>query len=477
MASPSINYDEAPLPFSVTLENGDTVQCRQRVRVIPHRRAVCAGTVTSANKSSDNNQVFIKLYIDDSRSRVHWQREHDGLQLLAEKEIVTPEVLYSGATKDGKAHAIVSRAVTPSSEFLDLWQSAVDNNSREKLLGTLVSAVAQLHRSGLVQHDIHLRNFLVSGEAIYTLDGSDIISHQSMTKSQALSNLGLLAAQFEPQYDDLFVSLFRQYVAEGCAAVSESDRDEFICQRDQQRDRRKAKYLQKIFRQSTAFSAQQSFTARTIISKRYDSPELTALLNDPDKFIAASEKILKQGNSSTVALIKVGDRNMVIKRYNIKSPWHAVSRALRPTRAAVSWRNAHMLSFYGIPTAAPVAMLEQRMGPLRGKAYFVCEYQPGITARDFFAQEGSTETGPVLSAMQQIVGLLQRFRIAHGDMKATNFLVRNGRVWLIDLDGMRQISSPGTFHRAHQADIMRLLQNWEPGSRQYKLFHGMRETV
>lgn len=83
----------------------------------------------------------------------------------------------------------------------------------------------------------------------------------------------------------------------------------------------------------------------------------------------------------------------------------------------------------------------------------------------------------VLCRIQQIIELLRQFQIAHGNMKTTNFLVQNSHVWLIDLDSMQQISSPEVFHCAHQADIMRLLRNWEPGPRQYKLFHGMREIL
>jgi hypothetical protein len=87
--------------------------------------------------------------------------------------------------------------------------------------------------------------------------------------------------------------------------------------------------------------------------------------------------LLKDGNSSTVAVIKIDKKNYVVKRYNIKGFWHGVSRAFRPSRAYNSWRNALLLEMLGIATAHPYLFLEQRrLWLFRGRAYYLCEYIP-----------------------------------------------------------------------------------------------------
>ena len=459
-------FESAPLPFSVKLANGITVSCKQRVRVLPGRRVVCAGTI---NNDIDES-VFIKLYIGKERSRVHWQREQKGLESLLEHGIRTPKIIYSGPIDNGQDYAIVTTEVRDASDFLELWQKTQDEAARKNLLSLLIGTVASLHNANLVQNDIHLRNFLVSSKEMYTLDGSDISSCKQLEKDKALDNLALLAAQFFPIEDEQLESLFKLYVAERGGAVEEDDLARFIQLRDRQREYRKNKYLKKIFREATAFSACTGFTRRQIINKKYDSPELRSLLNDPDSVIDECDSCLKRGNSSTVVLVPVGDKTMVIKRYNIKSLWHALSRAWRPSRAAVSWHNAHMLRFYGVPTAAPVAMVEHRFGPFFGKAYFVCEYLQGQTAREYFATDPPVDSAAVLRKIREILALLGRFHIAHGDLKATNFLIKAPEAWIIDLDGMRQIEDDKAFHRARSKDIMRLLQNWKPGSAQEQLF-------
>ena len=86
------------------------------------------------------------------------------------------------------------------------------------------------------------------------------------------------------------------------------------------------------------------------------------LLADPEGYLKAREvRTLKDGNSSTVMVVRVNDRPVVVKRYNIKGRRHGLARALRATRAARAWRNAHALLFDGVPTARPLAMLEKRL--------------------------------------------------------------------------------------------------------------------
>ena len=97
------------------------------------------------------------------------------------------------------------------------------------------------------------------------------------------------------------------------------------------------------------------------------------------KFKAAPDSVmvratlLKDGNSATVVRTELAGRPVIIKRYNIKNAGHRLRRLFRETRASNAWRAAHLLQMAGIKTPAPLVLLEQRRGPLRGVAYLVSE--------------------------------------------------------------------------------------------------------
>ena len=61
--------------------------------------------------------------------------------------------------------------------------------------------------------------------------------------------------------------------------------------------------------------------------------------------------------------------------------------------------------------------------------------------------------------MWQDLGAL---RLGHGDMKATNFIVDPaGKLWLIDLDGMRRYRTGPLLRAERRKDLARFMRNWQ----------------
>jgi len=194
------------------------------------------------------------------------------------------------------------------------------------------------------------------------------------------------------------------------------------------------------------------------------SPSMLEFLADPDASLAqADSKYLKQGNTCTLWRARVGQHTLVVKRYNIKGIKHRISRLFRATRAAVSWQNAHRLEMCGILTPKPVALVEQRFGPLRGRAWYVSEYVQGDDALVLCnpAADGLID---VQAAAGSVVALLKRMahcRISHGDMKGNNFILSQQGATVIDLDAMKQHVFDSGFRRSQQRDLRRFMRNWE----------------
>ncbi|MDH3380499.1 MAG: lipopolysaccharide kinase InaA family protein, partial [Gammaproteobacteria bacterium] len=164
---------------------------------------------------------------------------------------------------------------------------------------------------------------------------------------------------------------------------------------------------------------------------RYDCDFFRELLRAPDRIMenSTSDGVFKSDGTTTVARVMGDDLDLVIKRYNTRNRWHVLKRALRRTRAMRSWNMAHELLSIGVATPRPAAVIEERLGPFRKRSYFVSEYVPGQPCLNHLSS--TTAAGDSVRAhLVTLFERMSRHRISHGDMKATNILVQDGRVVL-----------------------------------------------
>ncbi len=180
---------------------------------------------------------------------------------------------------------------------------------------------------------------------------------------------------------------------------------------------------------------------------------------DPDT-VVSNGTLLKDGNKTTVVKITHGDIELVIKRFNIVSRWHAITRGIRKSRAHRCWVYAHLLKELGVDTPEPVAILEQRYGPVRQSAYYIMRYRKGQPGRNLILDASKQERDRYFQSLASDLGHLHDKMITHGDLKATNWLWdKNHWIWL-DLDATRQHPSRRSFTFNWYRDMRRLLQNW-----------------
>jgi tRNA A-37 threonylcarbamoyl transferase component Bud32 len=449
-----------PGPFVLALD-GQTgpaalLDCHEVVRAIPGRRLVCRG-------AWQGKDVFIKLYLDGGK---HWQVECRGLQALADKGIAAPAVLHTGTADCGALYVIVLQAIQPAETLETALSQAHEEAARIALLQQAVVCIASHHCAGLEQRDIHLNNFLLAGECLYTLDGGGI--HDSgdaeLSVTQSRENLALFFAELYPD-DDAFIDRVLPVYLQRRSWSSDDLPVATLRQRiNHFRDRRLRRFLKKVFRDCSAFICEHSWRLFRVYDRTMDSAEMVEFLADPDASLQqADAQYLKQGNTCTLWMTRVDGRHLVVKRYNIKGLRHRLGRAFRKTRAAVSWKNAHRLGMYGILTAQPVALIEERFGPLRGRAWYISEFVAGDDASSLCGQTTLDKVGQI-RAGQQVTDLLAQLALSslrHGDMKATNFILSQQGAVVIDLDAMQKHVAPESFRRAQRRDLMRFMRNWE----------------
>lgn len=458
---------DLPLPFTLSLDNaedGDGLHCINLERLLRGKRVVCRAQWR-------DREVFAKIFIDPRHAQRDWQQERRGIEALVSRNILTPELLYAGQTQDNMAYVLITAAVMPALTFKQAFEQADNDVARLELLKGILHVFAMHHNAGIVHHDPHFNNFLVSEKRIYTLDASDIVvSAPPLTKKEALKNLAAFFSIFKSGYElfaDL-VQVFDAYLSECKGGIKRDDLPNLLKKITQVQQKNNREYLSnKIFRECTAFSNQHNFSHFIIYGREYESPCLKDLVDNLDHYVDnKATGYLKQGNASTIAIVECDDKALVIKRYNNKSLWHRAKNSFRQSRAARSWRNAHRLLINGIATAKPVALIERRFGPLKLASYFVTEHVDAIPSNTFFFSDqiSSKEKIEVAHKMVQLLVLLRKLRIAHGDMKATNILIHGNVPLLMDLDSMHEVRVVWRRKRELAKDVSRFLRNWAEDS-------------
>lgn len=422
----------------------------QQLRALPNRRAVF--------KAQWKGQyVVAKIFMGKHRQR-DFHREQQGIAALGKANIKTPNLLAKGVLVKDEGNVLLIEFLEPAHSLSDAWNKTHNQEAREFLLEEVVTIIAKQHQAGLTQHDIHLSNFLLAHNAIYTIDGGGVDIMQpptSVDNNKAVNNLGLFFAQWPPKFDEFIEKALHAYNQERQTHFTIT---QLITCTYQQRQKRLRHFLKKIYRECSEFVCQQSWREFRVVRRDMITPGMMQWLDSLDDIIAATDKPakIKNGESSVVTHLEHEGHFFIVKRYNIKGFWHAVSRCLRPSRAWVSWRNGNLLRFLDINTPLPVALIEKRYGPLRKVSYIVTQAIDGLPL------DKAVQTNVAcIPQVAQLIEQLAIVKISHGDMKASNFMVDTKGAYLIDLDATKQHHSAWFFKRAFTADIERFMRNWE----------------
>ncbi|MFV3382594.1 lipopolysaccharide kinase InaA family protein [Pseudomonas sp. NY15354] len=451
------------LPLNVTLADAAgsaDLQLLSLLRVLPGQRYVGAGIWRGT-------PVLAKLLVGGNAAR-HFQRELEGVKLLASQGLTTPQLLADGL-KEGEGGWLLFEFLDGAQSLADAW-AAVENlpvlaDEQQQVLGEALAAVAHMHAKGLWQEDLHLDNLLRHGGQLYLIDGGGIKAEtpgQQLSRQRVLENLGVFFAQLPKRLEPFIEELLVHYLlanAEHALPLEALQK-----QIDKVRNWRLKDYLEKAGRECTLFSVERSLSGLRAI-RRAEVPAMLPVLQNADALIDEGH-LYKTGGAASVARIEVDGRTLVLKRYNIKNTAHWFKRFWRPSRAWHSWIEGHRLEFLDIATPRPLAVLEQRVMGLRSRAFLVTEYADGPDLIECFQPYVESGEAPE-EQVQALVHLMQqliRERISHGDFKGHNLFWQNGQWSLIDLDAMCQHATQLSFAPAYARDRARMLRNWPSGS-------------
>lgn len=211
------------------------------------------------------------------------------------------------------------------------------------------------------------------------------------------------------------------------------------------------------------------------VEAEYDHPELRAELEriSQDRgHIAAS---LKEDRTASVWRAEVNAHSLVVKRYNTRGILHAIRRVFRKSRAENCKTMATIFAQSSIHTADNVALIQEWLGPFKLRSWFICSYIPGFLLQNHLSEKyfSLSATGNLDALKNNVAELFRKLRsqrLSHGDLKATNILLSDDQLFLIDLDAAHAHKSNFSFKRAHHKDQSRFMKNWLAQADIYQCF-------
>jgi len=454
---------EISLPFLLSLETGGELECTEVLRCLPGRRLVCKAHL-------NGKPVLMKLFLD-----AHMEQEAAGdaagVKALMDAQISTPALLSPDRVAGEGYPLLLFEYLPDTSSFREAWEMAGAGVQRS-LISELLHMVAMQHLAGLRQRDFHLRNFLLDHAGrLYAIDGGDyLISDVPVSKIPALKNLGVLFGHLPRRVLVQQPELLQHYLTPRQWQAEPELIEQVYAGANSFRRRRAKVISRKAFRNCSEFRVRRKDGLH--ICQRRDLHE-QALDEWIDQsrldLLPDSDVMLKPGNSQTVWQTRIDGMEVVVKRYNLKSWRHALRRAFSRSRASRSWENAHALRAYHIKTPEPLAMIEQRTGPIRQRAWFITRVADGIGANRFFRGKETVDVESNVARLAKLISAFGEDELLHGDMKATNFILSGQDVEVIDLDSMRQDAGAAEIAE----DRRRFLANWQEDPELQQMFAGL----
>lgn len=432
----------AEFPFELRIKNlssesgEETVLCTTLIRAVSGKRHIY-------DAAWNDRPVIVKTFSHQFSAKRHLNREVKGLIQLQKRQLNSAKLLFYGTVEDGR-WAVVIEKIVNSSTTLKVYEAA-DKYKKMVLVMKVCRELAQQHRKGVIQKDLHLENFLQAEDQIYTLDPGQIRFYpREVPRKKCLSQLGLLAC-YVPTGDAFSTeTLFKEYF--NIRGWNFKLFDKHLIKKLSTLEYNKAVRhgLKKCLRTSKRIRRIKNDGWLAVFDRSFgDENSSNDFMNRIDGLMDSGQ-ILKNGNTCYVSRVKWANMDIVVKRYNHKGLVHSLRHTIKRSRARRGWLHAHHFGMRNIPTPKPLAYIEQRNGPLIWKSYLVTQYIEGPSLYQFLRDENlaTEQRDNGIRQVKKLLDQLEKYHITHGDLKHTNILMTTNGPMLMDLDSVQ-------FHKYH----------------------------
>lgn len=428
----------------------ESLLCNSLLRIIPGKREVYDALWGDRN-------VIVKVFSHKISARRHLKREWRGLSLLSKRGLSAPKPFFYGRTQD-KRWAIVVEKIPDSPTAMDVFDKTQESAKRLELLILIGNELAKQHSKGVLHKDVHLGNFLLANERIFTLDTGQIrfLRCQARRKS-SISKLAILASYLPHSDTESITRLCESYFESRDWSFGKVDDVSFKKQLAALRRKSLRKQLKKCLRSSGRHLRIKTNGYIAVLDRNfYNQAEPLDFIEKIDALMDEGQ-ILKNGNTCYISRLMWNSKDVVIKRYNHKGLIHSLRHTIKGSRARRGWLHSHCLRILDIATPKPLAYIEQRRGSLVWKSYLVTKYIKGQRLYDFLRDDSITkeQRSIVIGQVLEMLNNMGKYHITHGDLKHTNILITDKGPFLTDLDAMTTHKSGYVYRFKSAKDISR----------------------
>lgn len=424
-------------PFQLLIDSAfpknkrQSLTCTKLLRTIAGRRQVYEAVW-------NGRAVIVKLFSHRISAGRHLKREWQGLMELQKRQLSSPVPLFYGKTENG--WAVVMGKIADCSTALEIFNEKRELEEKLDLLISVCRKLAEQHQKGVLQKDLHLGNFLVSGDNLFAIDpGQMRFRSQELTRKKSISQLASLAAFLPEGSTEAIGRLCKEYASARGWHFDKSDEAMLQKQLTLHKKTVVKKGLKKCLRTSKRYLKVKTDKYLAVFDRGFCQgynpvdfiKQIDTLMNEG--------QTLKDGNTCYVCRLRWNGKDVVVKRYNHKGFVHSLRHTIKRSRARRGWLHGHRLGMLNIPTPKPLAYIEQRRGPIVWTSCLATEYIEGKNLYNFLADDSVTEQqrSRAVKQIEELLDKLGKHRIAHGDLKHSNILITANGPTLTDLDAMK----------------------------------------
>jgi len=291
--------DSSEVTFPAQLKVAETeLVCTDLLRLLAGKRMVCTGQYKG-------QRVLLKLFFGPSYKR-RWARELDGVTLIKQADIKTPEVIASHCDEGSDIGYIVFEFIDNAKTLDTCLNEAKTTDERMRVFQQALTLIAQMHTADIYQKDVHLDNFLDNGKELYLIDGDQLIlekGNHGLSEKRVIENLAMFFTQlfqWEHEYIEGFVT---SYITLRKKAFPPNFLSSITQQLTDYKQWREKKYIEKkVFRSCTAFDVIKNWRVFSVFSRKLDRSFVEQLVNNPDDFVEQGD-VLKSGRTAIVVRI------------------------------------------------------------------------------------------------------------------------------------------------------------------------------
>jgi len=346
----------AKFPFQLLIKltypkkRTERLLCTALLRVIPGKRKVY-------DAMWDDRSVIAKVFSHQISARRHLKREWRGLNLLSSRGLSAPKPLFYGQTED-RRWAVVVEKIKDSSTALEVLQKKQDPAKELDLLILICKELAKQHNKGVLQKDLHLGNFLLVGDKVFSLDtGQMRFSRRELDRKNSIPQLAMLASRLSDSNAESIAMLCTEYFKARRWHFGKPDESSFQKQLAVNRKRTLRKGLKKCLRTSRRYLRIKTGRYIAVFDRAFCQEAKPFDFIEQIDALMDKGQILKNGDTSYVSRLTWNSKDVVVKRYNHKGFIHSLRHTIKRSRARRSWLHGHRLGLLGIATPKPSAYI------------------------------------------------------------------------------------------------------------------------